>query len=43
MGNEGLGNIDFSKLGGLDPAAAAAMAGAGGAEGAGAGEEEDVG
>lgn len=45
MGNEGLGNIDFSKLGGLDAAAAAAGAGgAGGAEGAEAGEgQEEVG
>lgn len=38
MGNEGLGNIDFSKLGGLD-AAAAGAGGAGGAE-AGEGQEE---
>ena len=39
MGSEGLGNIDFSKLGGLGDAAAAG--GALGAEGAEAGEEQE--
>lgn len=41
LGGGGLGNIDFSKLGGLDAAAAAAGAGAG-AEGAEAEGEEEV-